>query len=391
MVAFSSGMMSAQKNIQRREKREFLIYGHTNPVEQAKERNFLETIRQAAEAAQDSNALQRAEFKLTNLGRKIHFDTLLALEGSANSKDWQIKPTCSCCGETVHLHGVNSLKVKTTYAHPPLDPATKPEQRCALRSNLDERYVGHEGTHDPALARKNRAAFYQPEIVAHFVQVAKHILGHDYKPEMPETILQNADKAKLWDKVHDPKLAPFQLLALTGNKFDVTFDKGTHGKIGFHLEKNYSVDDINNNRTEPSDIRLYGHFSVRRNQGQAKLWTIPGLKRIRPHLVSQKWVRAQQEVTARQPDLISTPIPQAHYGKASGYEYIIVNHNTAQKLAPYSYTTIHQAMTQGGTVSEIQQTLLIRTDALIDRLGAGPLRQKHGKTSKASAPLVAKT
>lgn len=384
-------MMPARKQIQRGEKREFLIYGHTDPVEQAKERALLETDKKAAEAGQDSSALQRVEFKLTNLGRKIHLDTLLALEGSANSKDWQIKPTCPCCGEMVHLHGVNSLKVKTTYAHTPLDPATKPEQRCALRANLDERYVGHEGTHDPALAKKNRAAFYQPEIVANFVQVAKNILGYDYKPEVPEAILQNADKTRLWDKVHDPKLAPFQLLALTGNKFDVTFDKGTRGKIGFHLEKNYTPDDINNGKTEPSDIRLYGHFSVRRNQGQAKLWTIPGLKRIRPHLISQKWVRAQQEVTARQPDLISTPIPQAHYGKTGGYEYIIVNHNTAQKLAPHSYTAIQQAMMQSGVVSEIQQTLIQRTDALIERLGAGPVRQKCGKAAKAKAPSAAKT
>lgn len=373
-------MAETKQTINRRQERAFVIYGHRDPVEQAKERVLLETIRQGAEAAQDAEALRLAQYRLANLGRKVMLDTLLALQGTNQSRKWPVKATCSCCGEAVHLQKVHSLKGKTVWAHPPLDPATAPKERCDLRSNLDTRYVGHEGTYDPEAAKRNRAAFFQPEIVAKFVQVAKAVLAHNYKPEVPAQILRRADELKAWNTMHDPRLAPFQLLSLTGNKFDVTFKEGTKARIGFVLDKIYSPEAMNAGQIEPSEVRMFGVFADRQRQGQTRLWTIPGVQKMRDHLVEQAWLDARREVTKRQADFIGAPaLPTvANFGEsADKRQYLIVNHSTAEKLAPHSYGTLHTTISSGGSVSETLRGLLTRTDGLIAQFGSGPERQQR--------------
>ncbi len=379
-------MMLARK---RAEERKYVIYGHANPARQAIERVKLTAMLQTAETAQDAEAMQLSKFRLDNLGRKVPLDTALQLLGSTKSKDWVIAPTCSSCGEEVHLTGVHSLKTKATYAHAPLDPATAPAERCELRSNLDTRFVGHTGHHDPELAKKNRAAFYQPEIVAQFVQVAHNILGRDYKSDVPERVLQRADEMKIWSQVHDPKLAPFQLLALTGNRFDATFKEGARHKIGFVLEQHFTAEDQNKGSLHPSDLRLYGVFAHLRHQGSAKLWSIPGLKRHMGSMVSQQaWEAARRETTGQQLDILNpAPPAAAHYGKdAAKNTYLIVSHATADKLAPISYTQLQGVLATGEPVSEYRRSLVARTDALIAQFGAGPLRRS--KSAK-SAPVSA--
>lgn len=383
-VTFLITMMQARKRAQ---ERKYVIYGHANPALQAKERVKLTEMLQAAETAQDAEAVQLSKFRLDNLGRKVPLDTAVQLLGSTKSKDWVVAPTCSSCGEEVHLTGVHSLKTKATYAHAPLDPATAPAERCELRSNVDTRFVGHTGHHDPELAKKNRAAFYQPEIVAQFVQVAHNILGRDYKTDIPERVLQRADELKIWSQVHDPKLAPFQLMALTGNRFDATFLDGSRHKIGFVLEQHYTAKDQNNGSLHPSDLRLYGVFAHHRYQGAAKLWSIPGLKRHWGFMVSQQdWDAARRETTGQQLDIL-TPAPPAtaHYGKdAAKKTYLIVSHATTDNLAPISYTQVQRALAGNIPVSDYRRSLIARTDALIAQFGAGPLRR-----AKASQPSTA--
>lgn len=375
-------MDAAERIEHRRQERAFVIFGHRDPEEQAKERLLLETARQSAEAAQNGEALRLAEFRLANLGRKVTLDTLLVLQGTNQSKKWPVRATCSCCGEAIHVQKVHSLKGKTVWAHPALDPATAPKERCELRSNLDTRYVGHEGTYDPEAAKRNRAAFFQPEIVANFVQVARAVLAHNYTPDVPAKIIRRADELKAWNTMHDPLLAPFQLLSLTGNKFDVTFNKGRKARIGFVLDKVYSPEAMNAGQIEPSEVRMFGIFADRQRQGETRLWTIPGVQKMRDQLVEQSWLNARREVTKTQADFVGAPaLPEAaNFGVSSGNrQYLIVNHSTAAKLAPHSYGGLQKAIGEGGSVGENLRTLLARTDALIAQFGAGPERQPRAR------------
>lgn len=388
-MPFADGMMHP---CQRAGARKYVIYGHADAALQAKERVRLTEMRQAAETAQDAEAMQLSKFRLDNLGRKVPLDTAVQLLGSTRSKDWIVAPTCTSCGEEVHLAGIHSLKVKATYVHPPLDPATAPAERCALRSNLDTRFVGHTGQHDPELARKNRAAFYQPEIVAQFVQVAHNILGRDYQRDVPERILQRADEMKIWQQVHDPKLAPFQLLALTGNRFDGTFKDGARHKIGFVLEQQYTAQDQNEGKLNPSDLRFYGVFATRRHQGQSRLWNIPGVQRMLSRMVSQQaWDAARRETTGSQLDMLNPAKPAtAHFGKdAAGHQYLIVSHATADALSPLNYTQVRNAAAAGNGQNEYRSSLVARTDALIAQFGDGPLRRRKTVTP-AAAPAAAR-
>ncbi|MBP7252107.1 MAG: hypothetical protein KBA75_01330 [Alphaproteobacteria bacterium] len=371
-----------------------MIYGHRDPEQQAKERLLLETARQSAALAQNADAVRLAEFRLVNLGRKVTLDTLLVLQGTNKSKKWEIKATCSCCGEPVHLQKVHSLKGKTVWAHPALDPVTAPKERCDLRANLDTRYIGHEGTYDPDAAKRNRAAFFQPEIVASFVQVAKAVLAHNYKPEIPAQILRRADELKAWNTMHDPKLAPFQLLALTGNKFDVTFKEGRKARIGFVLDKVYSPEAMNAGQIEPSEVRMFGIFADRQRQGETRLWTIPGVQKMREHLIEQSWLDARREVTKRQGDFLGAPaLPAtANFGESRDHrQYLIVNHSTVEKLAPHTYGGLQKAIADGGSVSENLRTLLARTDTLIAQFGAGPIREPRAAKAKARPQPVGAT
>ncbi|MEJ0063750.1 MAG: hypothetical protein WDO70_11300 [Alphaproteobacteria bacterium] len=357
--------------------RQYVIYGHADATEQAKERALLEEKLGEAKTTQDGFAVQKIEFKLSNLGRLVSLETFQRLEGSL-SKRWQVKPTCQACGEEVFVRGTTSLKVKRAYFHAAEDKKTQPKERCPLRANLDVRHFV-DGGPSVDMSEQNRRQFYQPEVVAKFLQVAKNILGRDYKPYIPEKILERADELKIWGQIHDPLTAPFQLLALDGNVFNVTLPGGTRSQISFMLNQRYTADDRNNGNPDPGDIRMYAHFSQPIRQGSSKLYKIPGLRR--------EWLSARREIT-NQIDLFEGPSPanpSGHYGKTAGQEYIVVSRDTAEKLSRLNYAGVSAAMSHNENVPEIMRSLVTHTDAIIAKYGNPEPTPPRRKNNRAAA------
>lgn len=374
-------MMTAEDIAQRREDRTQVIYGHADLAKQVIERAAIEAQMQSLQGSGDTKSLSLLKMKRDNLGRKVTLETFIALEGS-DPKKWQVKPTCSCCGDDVFLHGVNSLRTTTKYMHPPIDPATKPEERCRLRSNLQRDDESSSGSKHVS-ARENRSAFYQPEIVGQFVQVARAILGRNaYGEDALRQTLKNADALKVWDKVHDPDLAPYQLLGLENNRYRNKFHNGTIDDVSFMVEKRLTPEDHNKDSLVPSDVRLYGRFTDRLYQGEGRLHHIPGLAddNLRKKLLSTQRAATLKArgITheAQVPMFIGPPEPlTAHYGRdRAGNQFVVVGHATTRRLAPFSYTGMKQAQESGATISLVAQSFIKRVDALMQEFAAGPVR-----------------
>ncbi len=377
--------------------RDFVLYGHNDPIVQAHERAILARSLADATASLDTGAVKLARMRLDNLGRRVDLAMFRHMEGT-KSKQWLVRPTCQACDEAVFIRAADSLLTRTQYFHQPLEPATA--ARCELRVNPNALYPEHSAEHGRASPRANRAAFYQPENVIRFIQMVKKILGTDYKSEIPGQILAHADRNKVWDKVHDPALAPFQLLALQDNRFDVTFANGRKSTISFMLDKQRGAMDAKTGEMQPGPVRLFAHFLPRQGQVVQKSFAIPALRHrvwddatpvgkfgappqaLRDILVAPDFARAQTAATGQQPlfPINKTDLPAPNFGRdRAGHEYIVVNHDTAHRLAPLSYA----AISQGGNPQ-----LAAQIDALIAQFQT-PARHKKAATPTPISPRAA--
>ena len=379
--------------------RDFVIYGHRDPLLQEKERAILTRSLEAATVMQDSTALRLARMRLDNLGGRVALDVFHQMEGE-HSKNWLVHPTCQSCHEDVFLRAAHSLLARTQYYHHPLEPAAAPQERCELRVGLHTVYPEHSGAHGHAAPRTNRAAFYQPEHIARFIQIVRKVLGQDYRPELPEQILAHADRNKIWDKVHDPVLAPFQLLTLRDNQFEITFSSGKKSVVGFMLHKQRSAADIKAGQIHPSIVRMYAHFLPRDGHGVEKLHTIPALRHyawdgmpladqymappraLHETLIAQKFYDAQLASTRQQRlfPIDKAAVPPPNFGKdIANHEYFVVSAATAHRMAPHSYAAIKQQSADGAAVHPLLTALAAQTDMLIEKYRT-PLRRKKTPT-----------
>lgn len=422
----------------------FVIFGHakrdqpdpSKPDLHSMELKALDEAIGSAEAANDLVELSIAKFRKLNHGREVSDETYLDLVAGL-SQDKKIPATCDCCGVVVRVSGDTSLRINRRYYHPKENLATQPDQsrRCKRRATPDPRYEAKrlekaankarqndpktssgdavDVVNEPELTaaqryKLNRENFYKSEHVRDFILISRAMLGRDYTPSAVYAILLKADENRLWGHIHDPVLAPFQLLAQRGLQFKLNLTPEYHDEISFSLKQIFTTEDKEQRRLRPSDLRLYGRFAGYHHNAIKYLERFPGLdthylvkrdftnsaQEISDH--EKTWLRKQPMKLGASPDNVmtaSTPVAEmptqlpkinfANYGiDRDNLEYLQVNAATAAKLAMVSRLRLkitNPANDNVRAVAKVQQ-LEDRVKDIVENLG--PYPQPKRKISK---------